>query len=252
MNTSPTLTLVGAGPGDPDLITVKGIKALKEADIVLYDALIDPELLYYCKKTCIKQYVGKRAGLHSLTQKEICNLIIKLSNKYKNIVRLKGGDAFVFGRATEEIEAARSAGMEVKVVQGISSALAVPASALIPLTSRGISQSFWVATGTTKEGKLSKDIYLAAQSSATIILLMAMNHLPEIMSVFLNFNRGNTPVAIIQEGCTARQKMISGEVNTICHLAQEHKMSNPAVVIIGEVVLSQQELAGVITLKEAI
>ena len=252
MTQQSTLILVGAGPGDPDLITVKGIKALKEADIVLYDALIDPELLYYCKKACIKQYVGKRAGQHSLTQKEICNLIIKLSNKYKTIVRLKGGDSFVFGRATEEIEAARSAGMEVKVVQGISSALAVPASAFIPLTSRGISQSFWVATGTTKDGKLSKDIYLAAQSTATIVLLMAMNHLPEIMSVFLNYNRGNTPVAIIQEGCTGRQKMICADVNNICRLAEEHQMSNPSVVIIGDVVLSQQELSGIASLKQAI
>lgn len=252
MTKNPTLTLVGAGPGDPDLITVKGIKALKAADIVLYDALIDPSLLYYCNPTCVKRYVGKRAGRHSLTQEQICALIKKLAGHYQNIVRLKGGDPFVFGRATEEIQAARSIGMQVEIVPGISSALAVAASAMIPLTSRGVSQSFWVATGTTKEGKLSSDIYLAAQSSATIILLMAIKHLSEIMSVFIHYNRQLTPVAVIQEGCTKNQRMVTGNIQNICELVRLAGLTNPAVVIIGDVVLSRQQLAEVLALKQAI
>lgn len=247
-----TLILVGAGPGDPDLITVKGIKALKSADIVLYDALIDPVLLHYCNPSCVRKFVGKRAGQHSYTQQEICELIIQSAYQYKTVVRLKGGDAFVFGRATEEIEAARSVGMHVDIVQGISSALAVPASGMIPLTSRGISQSFWVATGTNKEGQLSRDIYLAAQSSATIVLLMAINHLEAIMGIFSAYGRPHRPVAIIQEGCTPRQKMIIGDVSNICRIAKESAITNPAVVVIGEVVLTQQELSGTLALNEAI
>lgn len=247
-----TLFLVGAGPGDPELITVKALKALKSADFVLYDALIDPALLYYCNPSCVTQYVGKRAGQHSFTQKQICDLIIKASCQYKRIVRLKGGDAFVFGRATEEIAAARSVGMQIKVIQGISSALAVPASVMIPLTCRGISESFWVATGTTRDGHFSSDIYLAAQSSSTIVLLMAISHLSSIMEIFIRHGKENMPVAIIQEGCTARQKMITGRVNNIAQMARESGISNPAVMVVGNVVLSQQQIESVMNLSEAI
>jgi len=250
MNTFSTLTLVGAGPGDPDLITIKGIKALRMADVVLYDALIDRALLNYSKPTCIKKYVGKRAGKHSMTQDQICELIIKLGAQYKNIVRLKGGDPFVFGRAVEEIKAARAAAMNVEIVPGLSSAVAVATSAMIPVTSRGTSQSFWVATGTTSDGKLSKDIYLAAQSSATIVLLMAIKHLREIMAVFLNFKRQETPVAVIQEGCTKNQKMVTGNVQNICLLVQHARLKNPAIAIIGEAVRSQKALTEVIQIGQ--
>jgi len=123
---------------------------------------------------------------------------------------------------------------------------------MIPVTSRGVSQSFWVATGTTKEGKLSSDIYLAAQSSATIILLMAIKHLSEIMSVFIHYNRQSTPVAVIQEGCTKNQRMVTGNIQNICELVRLAGLTNPAVVIIGDVVLTRQQLAEVLALKQAI
>lgn len=247
-----TLTLLGAGPGAPDLITLRGINALKTADLVLYDALVDPSLLHYCNSSCVKQYVGKRAGQHSYSQQEICEIIIRSSRHYKHIIRLKGGDAFVFGRATEEIEAAESAGMNVEVIQGISSALAVPAAAMIPLTSRGLSQSFWVITGTTRSGQFANDLYLAAQSTATIVLLMAMNQLHEIMEIFIRHGKQSTPVAIIQEGCTPRQKIITGQVNNIADLARIKGLSNPAIIVVGKVVLNQRQIASVIDLKDAV
>lgn len=252
MNQNPILTLVGAGPGDPELITLKAIKALKSADLVLYDALIDPSLLHYCRSSCVKKFVGKRAGAHSHTQQEICDIITAASFQYKQVVRLKGGDAFIFGRATEEIMAARAAGMTVEVIQGVSSALAVPAAAMIPLTSRGISESFWVVTGTTRKGGFSTDIYLAAQSTATIVLLMAINQLQAIMNIFMQYGKENTPVAIIQEGCTIRQKMITGKVGNIAALAKEKQITNPAVVVVGSVVLSQQQMGSVINFRAAI
>ncbi|MCH5717657.1 uroporphyrinogen-III C-methyltransferase [Niabella hibiscisoli] len=169
------LILIGAGPGDPDLITVKAIKKLQEADVILYDALANEALLNYAKPACIKQFVGKRYGCHALSQSEINDTILEYAKKNECVVRLKGGDPFVFGRAWEEIEAAQSAGMQIEVVPGISSALAVPASQMIPVTARGTNESFWVVTGTTRSGDISRDIELAAQSSATVIILMAMS-----------------------------------------------------------------------------
>src|SRR5688572_32299721 len=131
------------------------------------------------------------------------------------IVRLKGGDPFVFGRAQEEIEAAKGAGIEVEVIPGISSALAVPASQMIPLTCRGINESFWVTTGTTRSGDISTDIQLAAQSSATVIILMAMSKLEAIMDIFRTYGKSDTPVAIIQNGTTKKEKMVIGTVKDI-------------------------------------
>lgn len=230
------LSLVGAGPGDPELITLKAIKTLQVANVILYDALANEELLKYASPKAIKRFVGKRYGCHALSQAEINHLIIEYAGKYNRIVRLKGGDPFVFGRATEEIDAARTAGMEVEVIPGISSALAVPAMQMIPLTSRGINESFWVTTGTTQSGDISADIKLAAQSSATVVILMAMSKLETIMEIFASFGKGETPVAIIQNGTTAREKIVMGKVKDIAYRAQNEQMSNPAIILVGDVV----------------
>lgn len=237
------LILIGAGPGDPDLITVKAIKKLGEADVILYDALANNELLSYSKSGCIKQFVGKRYGCHALSQSEINNLILEYAQKFKYVVRLKGGDPFVFGRAWEEIEAAQSAGMEIEVVPGISSALAVPASQMIPVTARGINESFWVVTGTTQSGGLSTDIQLAAQSSATVIILMAMSKLEQITEIFCTHGKSDTPVAIIQNGTLPDQKMVTGQVKDIYFRSQHAGLENPAIIIIGEVVNLAAELS---------
>lgn len=231
-----TLFLVGAGPGDPELITLKAVRILANADVVLYDALANEDLLQHVSGNAITAFVGKRYGCHALSQQEINNLIVEFSQKHQNIVRLKGGDPFVFGRAQEEIEAARNAGMRVEIIPGISSALAVPASKMIPLTCRGINESFWVTTGTTQSGDISADIRLAAQSSATVIILMAMSRLQEIMDIFFSFGKSDTAAAVIQNGTTAKEKMVIGTVKDIAFRAQHAEMQNPSVIIIGDVV----------------
>lgn len=232
----PFLQLIGAGPGDPDLITVKAIKAIASADVILYDALANEDLLKYASSKCIKRFVGKRYGCHSLSQQEINHLIIENAFSHGRVVRLKGGDPFVFGRAQEEIEAARAAAIPVEVIPGISSAIAVPASQMIPLTCRGINESFWVTTGTTQSGYISSDIKLAAQSSATVIILMAMSKLEAIMDIFKEYGKGNTPVAIIQNGTTEQEKIVIGTVKNIFFKAQYEGLCNPAVIVVGEVV----------------
>lgn len=232
----PLLSLVGSGPGDPELITLKAIKTIRKASVILYDALANEDLLEYASPGAIKKFVGKRFGCHALSQEEINTLIIEYAYSYGHVVRLKGGDPFVFGRAQEEIETARNAGIEVEIVPGISSALAVPASQMIPLTCRGINESFWVTTGTTRSGDISPDINLAAQSSATVIILMAMSKLEAIMEIFSKNGKTQTPVAIIQNGTTAKEKMITGNVRDIQFKAQYAGISNPAIIIVGEVV----------------
>ncbi len=230
------VSLVGAGPGDPELITLKAIRTIASADVILYDALANKALLQYSSPHAVKQFVGKRFGCHALSQQEINNLILEYAKSHGHVVRLKGGDPFVFGRAQEEIDAARNAGIPVQVIPGISSALAVPASQLIPLTCRGINESFWVTTGTTKTGEISSDIHLAAQSSATVILLMAMSKLEAIMDIFTANGRSSTPVAIIQDGTTANEKIVIGTVRDIFFKSTYAQLTNPAIIIIGEVV----------------
>jgi uroporphyrin-III C-methyltransferase len=233
---NPMLTLVGAGPGDPELITLKALKALEAADIVLYDALVSDEILAYIPSSTPVICVGKRAGTHSHTQEEINSLIVESAFLYGHVVRLKGGDPFVYGRATEEISQASRFGIPVRVVPGISSALAVPASVSIPLTSRGLSESFWVVTGTTMTGGLSSDVALAAQSTATVIILMGLKKLPEIMALFQSFGKGETPVAVIQNGTMPSQKHVVGTVSSIVGLVREEDLGSPGIIIAGDVV----------------
>ena len=233
---NPVLFLVGAGPGDPELITVKAVNILAKAEVVLYDALVNEALLEYVPQACIKVFVGKRFGCHSMSQQEINHQIIDYARSYKRIVRLKGGDPFVFGRAQEEIEAAHHAGIKVEIVPGISSALAVPASKMIPLTCRGINESFWVTTGTTQTGAISPDIAIAASTSATVIILMAMSKLETIMDIFSRSGKSETPVAVIQDGTTTKEKTVIGKVKDIVYRSQYAGLTNPAIIIIGEVV----------------
>ncbi|SFR32620.1 uroporphyrin-III C-methyltransferase [Robiginitalea myxolifaciens] len=229
------LSLIGAGPGDPELITLKGVRLLGEADVVLYDALASDQLLQYAPQA-EHIYVGKRKGCASYLQEQINDLILQRGAQGKHVVRLKGGDPFVFGRGGEEMVLAAAAGMEVRVIPGISSSLAVPASENIPLTQRGISESFWVVTGTTKEHKLSRDVALAAQSSATVVILMGMSKLQKIMACFQAAGKSAMPVAVLQEGTTKRARRAFGTVTDIAAKVAEQGLGNPAVIVIGEVV----------------
>jgi uroporphyrin-III C-methyltransferase len=234
-NNCSILYLLGAGPGDPELITIKTIRILAAADVVIYDALANESLLDYAPNA-IKHFAGKRMGCHHLSQQEINNLIVDYGRRFKTIVRLKGGDPFVFGRAHEEITAARSAGMKAEVVPGVSSAIAAPASQMIPLTCRGLNESFWVTTGTTRTGEISQDIRLAAKSSATVVILMAMSRLEAIMDIFISEGKSETPVAIIQEATTPNEKAVFGKVKDIVFKAEYAQMCNPSVIVVGEVV----------------
>jgi len=229
------LTVVGAGPGDVDLITLKAIKALQAADVVLYDALVDTELLQYAPQA-EHIFVGKRRGCYSYQQEQINELIVSRAKSYGHVVRLKGGDPFVFGRGSEEIEYAATHGLEVAVVPGISSCLSVPTAQNIPVTKRGSAESFWVITGTTKEHKLSNDIRLAAKSSATVVILMGMSKLPQIVELFKNEGKSETRIAIIQNGTRADEKVGVGTIVSIEKEVERQGLANPAIIIIGEVV----------------
>ena len=229
------LTVVGAGPGDVELITLKAIKALQAADVVLYDALVDVALLDYAPNA-EHIFVGKRKGCYAYQQEQINDLIVSRAKTHGHVVRLKGGDPFVFGRGAEEMEYAASKGLKVAMVPGISSSMAVPASQNIPVTKRGAAESFWVITGTTKNHKLSTDVALAAKSNATIVILMGMGKLAEIVELFKLEGKADMPIAIIQNGTREDEKLGIGTIDTIEQIVVECQLSNPAIIVVGEVV----------------
>jgi len=228
--------LVGAGPGDPELMTLKAINTLKTADIVLYDALVSEAILAFIPVGTPTLSVGKRSGKHSFSQHEINELIVEFALLYGHVVRLKGGDPNIFGRAAEEIEIAKANGISTSIVPGISSAMAAPSAFDIPVTARGTSESFWVVTGTTSKGEMSSDISLAAQSTATVIILMGLNNLQQIISVYAGLGRSETPVAIIQNATLTSQRCVVGTVSTIVDHARQENIGAPAVIVIGDVV----------------
>ncbi|MDB5130397.1 MAG: sumT 1 [Mucilaginibacter sp.] len=232
----PRITLVGAGPGDTDLITLKGVKALKTADVVLYDALVNEELLEFAPEHAARVYVGKRSGDHTYSQDAVNKLMVDYAINYGHVVRLKGGDPFVFGRGYEELDFAALYNIPAQVIPGISSSIAVPGLQQIPVTHRGLSESFWVVTGTTASGKVSTDVYEAARTKATVVVLMGIHKLAEIAEIFKNEGKNNLPVAVIQSGSTRDEKVVVGIVDTIVELAEENKITSPAIIVFGEVV----------------
>ncbi|WP_282031640.1 uroporphyrinogen-III C-methyltransferase [Winogradskyella eximia] len=242
---TPKLTIVGAGPGDVDLITVKAIKALASADVILYDALVNKDLLEYASPKTELIFVGKRKGCYAYQQNQINDLIVERALRCGHVVRLKGGDPFIFGRGAEELEYAKEYAIEVAVVPGISSSAAVPAYQGIPLTKRNASESFWVITGTTKSHKISGDIALAAKSTATVVILMGMSKLSEIVQIFSNEGKGETAIAIIQNGTRPNEKVGIGKMSNIESIVEEKQLSNPAIIIIGEVVNQRVDLSNI-------
>jgi uroporphyrin-III C-methyltransferase len=236
MYKKPKLTVVGAGPGDVDLITLKAVKVLKKADVVLYDALVNTELLDFINPEAELIFVGKRRGCYQFQQEQINELLVSRAKSHGHVVRLKGGDPFIFGRGAEEMEFVANFGIATAMVPGISSSMAVPAYQNIPLTKRGSAESFWVITGTTKEHQLSNDIALAAKSNATVVILMGMGKLPEIIKLFQQENKNDLPVAIIQNGTRSNEKVGFGTVDTILEVVKENELSNPAIIVLGAVV----------------
>lgn len=232
----PRITLVGGGPGDPELITLKGLKALQNADVVLYDALVGEELLNFIHPQATKVYVGKRSGDHRYSQDAVNRLMVDYALNFGHVVRLKGGDSFVFGRGYEELTFATDHHIPVTVIPGVSSAIGVPGLQHIPVTHRGLSESFWVITGTTSAGEVSKDIYSAAQSNATVVILMGLKKLPEIVDIFKAAGKGQLPVALIQKGSTTEERLVVGTVSSIVDKYQKEAIQAPAILLFGEVV----------------
>ncbi len=230
------VTLVGAGPGDPELITVKGMEALKACDAVVYDSLASEELLNEVRPECEKIYVGKRAGHHFMKQEEINQVLVEQAKKGRNVVRLKGGDPFVFGRGGEEILELQKEGIAYEVVSGVTSAIAALASAGIPITHRGMSRSFHVMTGHTKENGVPEDLKEFGKLSGTLVFLMGLSHLEEICQSLVNQGRPlSTPAAVIQNGTLPEQKTVRGTLEDIGEKCRREGIGSPAIIVVGDV-----------------
>jgi len=230
----PELIVMGAGPGDPELITVKGQRILQQADVVLYDNLANKELLNLTKADCDTIYVGKQPYGEYTTQEAIHEMIAHYAFAKGRVVRLKGGDPFIFGRGYEEIIYARSLGIKTQFIPGISSMQAVGLED-IPLTHRLVSEGIWIVTGTKKDGSLSADLKLAIQSKATVVIYMGMKKLQEIAQTYIESGNGNIPAAIIQHASLPNQKSVRGLVKDLPEIAESKHLTYPAIIIIGEV-----------------
>lgn len=241
------LILVGAGPGDPDLLTIKGMKAIEKAEVILYDALVNEELLSYASPTCKKIFVGKRAGTHYMAQHAINSLILKYATSNR-VVRLKGGDPFVFGRGMEEIEIAHQHNIDFEVIPGITSAISGPASVGIPVTTRNVSRSFWVVTATSSDSSLNDDLHLACQSTATIIILMGIKKMDSILDEVRKGRGSAEPVAIIQNATRSDQNCVIGTAADIKKKFEKAKTSGPGIIVVGKVI-EESKSAGILVEK---
>lgn len=236
--------IVGAGPGDPDLITVKGSKLLKKADVIIYDRLVPASLIKRSRRSAEKIFVGKAAGWHTIDQKEIHKLIIDRARNGKNIVRLKGGDPFVFGRGAEEAQMLKRARIKFTIVPGLTSAFAVPAYAGIPVTHRKYASSVAIVTGHQDPNKNQNvDWKKLATAVDTIIVLMGMGRLREIVGkLIMDGRERNTRIAIIEWGTTNRQRTVTGTLGNIVQKANSCKLTPPTIIIVGDVVGLRQTL----------
>ncbi|MEP6870525.1 MAG: uroporphyrinogen-III C-methyltransferase [Anaerolineaceae bacterium] len=236
--------IVGAGPGDPGLLTVAGARALAMADVVLYDALAAPSLLRDVRPDAELVYVGKRSGRHQMSQDEINLTLIDHANAGKSVVRLKGGDPFVFGRGSEEALACRAVGLAFTIVPGISSALAAPAYAGIPVTHRGLASNFLVITGNDTGPDGDTVDWEAAARADTLIILMGVSSFADNMERLMGAGRpAETPVACIRWGTRADQRVLRGTVGTIAALASAGRLESPVVTVVGAVAALADELA---------
>ncbi len=237
--------LVGAGPGDPGLISQKGLECLAQADVVIYDRLLDERLLDSAPSEVERIYVGKTAGEHAKKQSEINQLLVQKARAGKTVVRLKGGDPFVLGRGGEEAEALEHNYIPFEVVPGVSSAVAVPAYAGIPVTHRGLSSSFAVVTGHEDPSKPSSSIAWEKLATGvdTLVFLMGMQNLPKIVAKLVEHGRPpNTPIAVIKDGTRPEQKTVVGSLKDIVAKVKEHGLNPPAVIVVGEVVRLREKL----------
>ncbi|MEA1865873.1 MAG: uroporphyrinogen-III C-methyltransferase [Euryarchaeota archaeon] len=245
MHSNGTVYLVGSGPGDPELMTVAALHLVKEADVIVYDQLPGPAILASLPDFAERIDVGKYAGDHTLSQEEINRLLIDYASQGKIVVRLKGGDPYLFGRGGEEAIELRKAGIPFEVVPGITSAIAVPAYAGIPVTHRDHASILTVITGhEQKKGESMVDWGWLAQSKGTIVVLMGVTTLGEYIPKLMRHGMGKeTPVAIIERGTREDQVVTTGTLDTIVGIARERGVKAPAIVVIGDVVRLREELS---------
>ncbi|MDN5081630.1 uroporphyrinogen-III C-methyltransferase [Aliarcobacter butzleri] len=239
----PKVYLTGAGPGDVELLTLKAVKAIQNADILIYDRLVNPVILELAKKECELIYVGKEDKKHTLPQEDINELIYQASLKYENVVRLKGGDPFVFGRGAEEALYLKQRGIKFEIIPGITSAIAVPAYAGIPVTHRGLTTSFRVVTGhENPKKKISQIEWETFLNDETIIFLMGYHNIEIISSKLLSLGkRKDYPCAVISKGTTTEQKVVVGTLEDIVEKSKD--LPTPVMIVIGEVVNLREQIS---------
>ena len=236
--------LIGAGPGDPGLVTVRARELIETADVIVYDYLANPKLMDWARSDAEKVYVGKRSGLHSIPQDEIEEMLVDRANRGLQVVRLKGGDPFVFGRGGEEVSELQADGIPFEIVPGVTAALAAAAYAGIPLSHRAYSSSITFLTGHENPEKhtLSIDFKQYGQTSGTLCLYMSLGQLPRILAELKEGGMsGNMPVGIIQWATLNCQRSVYGTVDTIIDDVESAGIGTPAMIIIGEVVAKRSK-----------
>lgn len=236
--------LVGAGPGDPGLMTVKGLAVLREAQAVVYDRLVNPALLAEASPQCELYDVGKEANSHPIPQPQINKILIDCARRGLRVVRLKGGDPFVFGRGSEEAQSLREAGIACEVIPGITSAIGGLAAAGIPVTHRDHASGFHVVTGHLREGNSPQEWHKLAVLPGTLVVLMGMAQLQEICSALIAGGKAPaTPSAVVMHASTPQQQVISAPLSQLATVSQAAGFHAPALIVVGEVVLLREVLA---------
>ncbi len=233
--------IMGSGPGNAELLTLKAYKILSKADVVLFDNLVNRDLLDIAPAHCIKRYVGKKPFGEYVPQADINELIVYYCTRYPAVVRLKGGDPYIYGRGFEEWIVAKQLGVRVAYVPGITSMQGVGMWD-IPLTHRGTSEGVWVLTGMKHNGSIASDLSLAVQSNSTVVIYMGMRKLSEIARTYVMHGKGDTPAAIIQDATKPDSRRVTCAVRDLVKCSREANMCSPAIIVIGEVVTLSEEV----------